>query len=71
MTKRRRLLWLGFALVLLAVVVRFVLRWADATGRLRTSGDLVLAGATVLLLVALVGGLIVLMRRSGQTRRNR
>jgi polyferredoxin len=69
-TSRRRLLWVGLAVVLLVVVLRFAIRWADATGRLPPPGELVVAAVTVLLLAALGTGVILLVRR-GQTRKNR
>ena len=69
-SRRRRLLWLGAGLLLLLVVLRFVVRWADATGRLPPPGELGDAALTVLLLAALVVGLILLVRRA-QTRKNR
>jgi hypothetical protein len=69
--KRRRLLWLVGGLLLLAVVVRFVLRWADATGRLwPTPGELGIAVLTLVLLAALMTGVILLVRRLVQTRKN-
>ena len=67
-TLRRRLLWAGVALVLL-IALRFVLRWADATGRLPSGEGLIDGGVTVLLLTALATGVVLLVRR--QTRKNR
>ena len=64
----RRLLWVGLALVVL-VTLRFVVRWADATGRLPPPGELAVSGVTVLLLGALATGVVLLVR--GQTRKNR
>jgi hypothetical protein len=68
MTRRR--LWFVAGLVLLAVVLRFGIRWADATARLPAPGELGIAALTVLLLGALVAGVVLLVRR-GQTRKNR
>ena len=66
-TLRRRLLWAGVALVLL-IALRFVLRWADATGRLPSGEGLIAGGVTVLLLAALAAGAVQVRR---QTRKNR
>jgi hypothetical protein len=71
MTKRRRVLWLAAAAVVLVVVLRFVVRWADATRRLPTAGELGIVAVQVLLLAALVTGVVVLVRRLAQTRKNR
>jgi hypothetical protein len=70
MTKRRRLLWSGVAVVVLLVVLRFVVRWADATSRLPPPSEIAVAAVSVLVLAALVTGLVLLVRR-GQTRKNR
>jgi hypothetical protein len=67
MTSRRRLLWLAAAVVLLLVLLRFVIRWADATGRLSSPAELVV---WVLVFVAVVASAVLLVRR-GQTRKNR
>ena len=71
MTKRRRVLWLAAAAVVLVVVLRFVVRWADATRRLPAPGELGTVAVQVLLLAALVTGAVVLVRRLAQTRKNR
>jgi hypothetical protein len=70
MTTRRRLLWSGVAVVLLLVVLRFVIRWADATGLLPATGGLVVAAVTVLVLAAVVTCAVLVVWR-GQTRKNR
>jgi hypothetical protein len=67
MTKRRRLLWSVLAVLLALVVLRFAIRWADATGRLASPGELVV---WALLIAVAVGGAVLLARR-GQTRKNR
>ncbi len=54
-------MWVAAALALL-VVLRFVVRWADATDRLPA------AGVALLVLAALVTGVVLLLR---QTRKNR
>ena len=65
----RRLLWVAVAVVLLLVVLRFVIRWADASGRLPEPGELLVVAVTVLL--AALGTAAVLQVRGGQTRKNR
>ena len=71
MTKRRRLLWLTVGLVLLAVVLRFGIRFADATHRLPTAGELGIVAVQLLVLAAVLAGAVLLVRRLLQTRRNR
>ena len=66
----RRRLWFVVGLVLLAVVLRFGIRWADATGRLPAPGELGIVAVTVLLVGAVAAGLVLLARR-GQRRTNR
>jgi hypothetical protein len=68
MRTRRTLMWVGVAIGVL-VVLRFAVRWADATGRLPPPGELGIAVLTLVLLAAVVG-VFVLVRR-GQTRKNR
>jgi cytochrome b561 len=68
---RRRLLRVGIVLLGL-VVLRFVVRWADATGRLPpTSGEMGIVVLQLVLVVALVTGVVLLVRRLVQTRKNR
>ena len=67
MTNGRRLLWSVLAVILVLVVLRFAIRWADATGRLPSPGGLVV---WALVLAAAATGAVLLARR-GQTRRNR
>ena len=67
MTTRRRLLWVAGAVVLVLVVLRFVVRWADATGRLPPPDGIAVAAVTVLALVVVTALLV----RRAQSRRKR